>query len=186
MKEAAAILEIIRKSRRAIDEDNPRELKYLSNQVISSAAISQDPDNTILAVLIYSLGKIFERDHYRKMEGWEGIRAAIIKNLDLAAKSLEKENLKNFRIYIGRLRNAINKISSDLKQYITDVFEKAKINKAFKLYEHGLSSEQTAAMLGVSLWDLAGYIGQSTVGEAKVAMSMPVADRIKIAEDILG
>ena len=75
MKEAAVILEIIRKARRAIDEDNPRELKYLSNQVISSAAISQDPDNTILAVLIYSLGKIFERDHYRKMEGWEGIRA---------------------------------------------------------------------------------------------------------------
>ena len=109
-----------------------------------------------------------------------------IKNLDLSAKSLEKDNLKNFRIYIGRLRNSINKISSNLKQYITDVFEKAKINKAFKLYEHGLSSEQTAAMLGVSLWDLAGYIGQSTVGEAKVAMGMPVADRIKIAEDILG
>jgi hypothetical protein len=186
MKEVKKVLEILYKVRKAIDEDNSRELKYLSNHIVSSAAISQDPDNTILAVLIYSLGKIFERDHYRKMEGWEGLRSSIMKNLDLAIKSLEKGNLKNFRIYIGRLRNSINKISGNLRQYITNVFEKAKINKAFKLYEHGLSSEQTAAMFGVSLWDLAGYIGQSTIGEASVSMSMPVADRIKIAEDILG
>ncbi|MDH3353428.1 MAG: hypothetical protein OEL87_03195, partial [Nanoarchaeota archaeon] len=65
-------------------------------------------------------------------------------------------------------------------------FRKAEINKAFKLYEHGLSSEQTAELLGVSLWDLASYIGQSHISEAKIAISMPIAKRIKIAEDIFG
>ena len=85
---------------------------------------------------------------------------------------------------MGRIRNSLNKIEGDLGRYIKDVFKKAEINKAFKLYEHGLSTEKTAELLGVSLWDMAGYIGQSNIGDAKVAISMPIAKRIKIAEDI--
>ena len=84
----------------------------------------------------------------------------------------------------GRIRNSLNKIDGDLVRYIKDVFKKAEINKAFKLYEHGLSTEKTAKLLGVSLWDLASYIGQSSIGDAKVAISMPVEKRVKIAEDI--
>ena len=50
----------------------------------------------------------------------------------------------------------------------------------------GLSTEKTAELLGVSLWDMASYIGQSHIGDAKVAISMPVKERIKIAEDLFG
>jgi len=38
----------------------------------------------------------------------------------------------------------------------------------------------------VSLWDMASYIGQSNIGDAKVAISMPVEKRVKIAEEIFG
>ena len=87
---------------------------------------------------------------------------------------------------MGRIRNSLNLISGDLSRYIRDVFNKAEINKAFKLYEHGLSTEKTAELLGVSLWDMASYIGQSHIGDAKIAISMPAAERVKIAEDIFG
>jgi len=68
-------------------------------------------------------------------------------------------------------RNSINFISGNLSNYIKDIFEKARINKAFKLYEHGLSSQQTAELLGISSWDLASYIGQSSISESKHAIS---------------
>jgi len=186
MKEVENILRILRETSRLIKKDKPQELKTLSGQTIHSATISQDGDNIVVAVLVYSLGKILEREHYKKMEGWSNFYTSVIKNLDLAIGSLEKNNIKNVRIYLGRIRNSLNQISGDLGRYIKDVFRKAEINKAFKLYEHGLSSEQTAELLGVSLWDLASYIGQSSIGDSKVAISIPVAKRVKIAEDIFG
>ena len=186
MKEAENILRILRETLRLIKEDKAQELKTLSGQTIHSATISQDGDNIVVAVLVYSLGKILERTHYRDMEGWSGFYSTVTKNLELAIKALEKEDIKNVRIYLGRIRNSLNKISGDLGRYIKDVFRKAEINKAFKLYEHGLSSEQTAELLGVSLWDLASYIGQSSIGDSKIAISMPVAKRVQIAEEIFG
>ena len=186
MKEAGNILRILRQTKKFIEEDNAFELKGLSNQTIHSATISQDADNIIVAVLVYSIGKVMERDHYRNMEGWKEFYDAVTKNLELAVKSLEKKNMKNTRIYLGRIRNSLNRISGDLSRYIKDTFKKAEINKAFKLYEHGLSTEKTAELLGVSLWDMASYIGQSHIGDAKIAISMPASQRVKIAEDIFG
>lgn len=184
MKEVGNILRILKKARQLIEEDNAHELKNLSGETIHSATISQDADNIIVAVLIYSLGKVLERKYYRDMNGWKEFYDAMTTNLQLAIKSLEKEDIKNTRIYLGRIRNSLNKISGNLSRYIKDIFRKAGINKAFKLYEHGLSSEQTAKLLGISLWDLASYIGQSNINEAKIAISMSEKNRIKIAEDI--
>ncbi|MFH1238091.1 MAG: hypothetical protein ABIH79_02590 [archaeon] len=186
MKEVENVLRILKETKRFIEEDNSRGIKLLSDQTIHSATISQDADNIIVAVFVYSLSKILEREHYRDMEGWSEFYDAMTKDFASAIQELEKNDIDKTRIYLGKIRNSLNKISGNLGQYIKDIFRKAEINKAFKLYEHGLSSEQTAELLGVSLWDMASYIGQSSIGDAKVAISMPVAKRIKIAEDIFG
>jgi hypothetical protein len=186
MKEVENVLRILRETKRLFEEDRPNELKGLSGQTIHSATISQDPDNVIVAVLVYSLGKVMERAHYRKMEGWDNFYQVVIKNLSHAARKIEGGNIEGSRKNLGIIRNSLNKIDGDLGTYIKDVFRKAEINKAFKLYEHGLSSSATAELLGVSLWDMASYIGQSHIGDAKVAISMPEVERIKIAEDFFG
>ncbi len=180
------MLRILREAKRFVEEDRANELKSLSNQTVHSATISQDADNVVVAVLVYSLGKVMERDHYREMEGWSEFYEAIVKNLGLAAKNLEANDVVKARRNLGTIRNSLNKIEGDLGRYVKDVFRKAEINKAFKLYEHGISSEQTAELLGVSLWDLSSYIGQSNIGDSKIAISMPVAQRVKIAENIFG
>ncbi len=184
MKEVDNVLRILREAKRFVEEDKANELKILSNQTVHSATISQDADDVVVAVLIYSLGKVMERDHYRKMEGWDEFYDAVVKNLGLAARKLEGGDVDGARRNLGVIRNSLNKIEGDLGRYIKDVFRKAEINKAFKLYEHGLSSAQTAEMLGVSLWDLSSYIGQSSIGDSKISISMPEKDRVKIAEYI--
>jgi hypothetical protein len=186
MKEVRNILRILIETKKAFERDDPFELKNLSNQTIHSATISQDGDNVIVAVLVYSLGKILERSNYRNMKGWEAFYKETIKNLDVAIHSLEKNDIENCRVSLGKIRNFLNKIDGDLGQYIKDVFRKAEINKAFKLYEHGLSLEQTAEILGVNLWDLSTYVGQSTISEAKISISMPIKQRVKMAEEFFG
>ncbi len=186
MKEIDNILRILRLAKGFVEEDKANELKSLSNQTIHVATISQDADNIVVAVLIYSLGKVMERAHYREMDGWNEFYDAVTKNLSLAAKKLSREDVVGARRNLGMIRNSLNKIDGDLGIYIKDVFRKAEINKAFKLYEHGLSSSATAELLGVSLWDMASYIGQSHIGDAKVTVSMPVVERVGIAEGVFG
>jgi hypothetical protein len=185
MKERDNVLRILQETKRFIEEDKPFELKNLSNQTIHTATISQDPDNIIVAVLVYSMSKILERENYQTMEGWPDFYSKIMKNLSSAINSIDNGKDEECRTALGRIRNALNEISGDLGPYIKDIFMKAEINKAFKLYEHGLSTEKTAELLGISLWDLSSYIGQSTIHEAKIAVSMPISKRIKIAEEIL-
>jgi hypothetical protein len=186
MEEVENILRILRETKRFVEEDKANELKSLSNQTIHSATISQDADNIVVAVLVYSLGKVMEREHYRNMEGWNEFHDAVIFNLGEAVQKLEIKDYKEARVNLGEIRQVLNKIEGDLGRYISDVFRKAEINKAFKLYEHGLSSSATAELLGVSLWDLASYIGQSHIGDSKIAISMPVRERVGIAEEFFG
>ncbi len=68
MKEVKRILRILKESKKSIEEGDSRELKVLSNEAIKEAATSQDADNIIVAVLIYSIGKVLERKHYQEME----------------------------------------------------------------------------------------------------------------------
>ena len=64
----------------AIKEGDWMKLKDLSNQTLHSATVHQDPLNIMTAVLVYSLSKIFQRKHYREMEGWQEFNDKLIKN----------------------------------------------------------------------------------------------------------
>jgi len=181
MQEVDNIIRILRETKDAVEQNDANHLKRLSNQTIHSATVYQDADNIVVAVLIYSLGKIIEREGYREMEGWKGFYSSLIKNLEQAIQNLEQDNLEKFRVSLGNIRNSAHKIESHLSDYISDVFAKAEINKAFKIYEHGLSSERTASLLGVSLWDLASYIGQTKISEAHVNEGISIKKRVNLA-----
>ncbi len=185
MQEKENIIRILKETLIAVRKGNSLKLKSLSEQTNHSATIYQDPDNVIIAVFVYAIGKLVERENYRKMEGWEFFVDSLTKNLKRAIKSLESDNIEEFRNCLGQIRNSINKIEGNLRDYINDVFYKAGVNKAFKFYEHGLSSQRTAELLGVSLWDLSSYIGQSNIAEAKVSESLSVNDRIRAMEEFL-
>jgi hypothetical protein len=184
MKEVDNVRRIFEETRVALDKHDAYEIKRLSNQTIHTAATSQDPDNIIVAVLVYSIAKLVERDNYQSMEGWKEFYERLVVELDSAVKHLVENDLDKFRSSLGKIRNSINRIDSKLRVYIQDIFRKAEINKAFKLYEHGLSSQQTADLLGITLWDMSTYIGQSSVSEANIARSLDVKKRVKYAEDI--
>lgn len=177
------VLRILEEAKKAILKNDWMKLKNLSNQTIHTATIYQDSLNIIIAVLVYSVSKILQRENYQNMSEWKLFYKELLRYWDLIIQSCRENNLDDVLKYAGEIRNYLNNMTTNLGEYIKDIFRKAEINKAFKLYEHGISSAQTAELLGISLWDLASYIGQSNIYETHVKNKITEKQRIKIAED---
>jgi len=94
---------------------------------------------------------------------------------------LRKKDYENFLKYLKETREKITKITPNLEPYIKDVFKKASINKASKIYEHGISLEQTAKLLGVTQWELVDYIGQKQIADEPYNLSANIKRRAELA-----
>jgi len=184
MEEKENILKILEKTKKAVREKNIVLLKQLSDKTIHTASISQDSDNIAVAVIVYSLSKLIERKKYREFKGWHSFFKKYVASIDKAIRAIKKEDVDEFRENIASIRSEINYLSGHLKKYIKDVFRKASINKASRIYEHGISMEQTAKLLGISIWELAEYAGQTGIADVNLSITMDIKKRVKIAEDM--
>jgi len=64
MEERDHILEVLRETKEALRRKDNIRIKNLSNEVIHNSSINQDPDVISVAVIIYSLSKLIERESY--------------------------------------------------------------------------------------------------------------------------
>ena len=186
MKERDNVLRILEETKKALEKDDAAEIKTLSNQTTNTASLTQDPDNIAVAVVVYSIGKIMERENYRGMKGWDSFYRIVDKSLERSIEDVKKKDDKGFRKDIEFIRKAINKLSGKLKKYIAEVFRRAQINKASRLYEHGISMEQTAKLLGVTMFELADYAGKTGIPDVPVSKTLDSKSRIKLAMDMFG
>jgi hypothetical protein len=183
MKEVRNVLRVLEQTLYAIENDNPHPLKELSDQTLHSATTG-DEDNLLVAIIIYSIGKILERQNYRTLKGWESFQRIVKSAIKCSINDLKNNNTEKFRKDFTLIKKAINKISGKLKIYVEEVFKKAEINKGSRIYEHGISMEKTAKMLGVTLYDLQNYIGHTGVSEVELNHTIHVKNRIKILEEL--
>ena len=186
MQEKENILRIFEETKEAIEKEDGVKLKELSNQTIHTASSSQDPDNIAVAVIVYALSKIIERKDYRKYPGWDDFYKRIILAIKSLIITLRKDDEKKFKEDLDLIRKAINKLSGKLKIYIKDVFRKASVNKASRIYEHGISMEKTASLLGITMFELAEYAGQTGISDAPESKTLGVKSRIKLAMEMFG
>jgi len=185
MQEKENVMRILQEAKDAIKNNDSFKLKDLSDQTIHTASITQDPDNIAVAVAIYSLSKIVERRKFQDFPGWSDFYKSIISTFEDLLNALRKKDDKKLKESLSLIEKIISKLSGALKIYIQDVFRKAQINKASKIYEHGISMEKTAHLLGVSLFELASYAGQKPeTYEVPLTKTLDVKSRIKLAEDM--
>jgi len=184
MEEKRYILKVLKRVRSALSKKDFIKIKNLSNKIIHNASITQDTNVVYTAVIIYSLSKIIEREQYKDFRNWETFYNEYHQCLSHLITALEKDDEMEFQKHIDFLTNKIENLSGQLKVYIKDVFQKAKINKASKIYEHGISMGQTAKILGISVWELAEYAGQTGIADVNLGVTMPIKQRIKLAEEI--
>ncbi len=183
VKEKNHILKILKTTKDAVKKQDNVKLKDLSNQTIHSASIHQDIDSILIAVIIYSLSKIIERENYQEYNSWNKFFSTFMKHIEKSIKSLEKDDEKNFRKELMSIRKEISSLSGKFKQHIKHVFDKASINKASRIYEHGISLEKTAELLGISSWELSEYAGKTGISDVKYNRTLSQKQRIKLALD---
>ena len=97
---------------------------------------------------------------------------------------LAKKDEVRFRKEVELNRKLIRNLGGKLRYYIKDVIARAKLNKASRLYEKGISLEKTAKALGISLWELSEYMGSRSKSEDNIYTTMTISDRIKIAKEV--
>lgn len=184
MQERENILRIFRETKEAVSRGDSAAIKNLSNQTTNTASLTHDADNVAVAVIIYSLSKIIERQDYKDLPGWDRFYKIYIGAIDKGIDSLERRNDEGFRQSITEIRKAIGNLSGRLKDYIKDVFRNAEINKASRIYEHGISMEKTARLLGVSLFELARYSGEKEGSDVPESVTVDVKQRVKFAMEM--
>ena len=140
------------------EEKGTMELKELSNNTIHNASVFQDECSVSIAVLIYALSKIIERNP-------EFDYSRVFNLLKEARDNLENDKEDEFHITIKKLFSEISKLDNKIKLYVQEVINQAQIKKGSKLCEHGLSCAKASQILGISQWELMNYIGKTNLAE---------------------
>ncbi len=183
MREKENVIGILENAKMAIEMRDAALMRQLSDRTIHSSSIYGDPDNVGVAVIVYALSKIIERGKYSSYESWPFFLKACLNGLTNSIDAIKRDDLDDFRNSIAGINNAISRISGHLKDYIEDVFRKASINKASRIYEHGISMKQTADLLGISVFELAEYAGKTGIADVDLSVTKDIRKRLKEAED---
>jgi len=184
MKEEENILRILKETRTAIENNDSYKIKNLSNQTVNTSSRTQDLDNIAVAVIVYSLSKIVERQDYKQLPGWNPFYKKVLLYLEKSIQDIENKNFEKFREDFKTIRGSIENLSGKLKKYIKEVLRGAEINKASRIYEHGISMEQTANLLGITLYELADYVGKTGIPNAPENRTKNTSERIELAMEM--
>ncbi len=152
------ILAVLEKVIEALKKEDYSALAELSNHTIHDASVFQEDDPLTLAVFVYALSKIITRCLDRKQAC-----PSVAPSLQKAQEALKQDDDNAYRAVIKNLLREIGEYDAQLKIYIQEVIQQARIKKASKLYEHGISIARTAELLGLSQWELQNYIGKTVV-----------------------
>ena len=136
----------------AVRKSDSFRLKELSNANVKHEIAFRDEDSLTISVVAYALSKTI-RSTRRK--------ATIALQLRSALVALNSGDERKYRIIIKSLIKGIEAEDSGFRQFVSGVFERAKIKKGCSLCESGTSMARAADMLNVSKWELAGYLGRS-------------------------
>lgn len=180
MEEKEHIIGLLEETQKALKLDDSAKLRNLSDQTIHDASIYQHTDYIIIAILIYSLSKIVERKQHSEIKKWANTAKKINANISLAIIALQQDKQDKFLNYLQSAKKSLESISN-LKPIIEEVIRKASINKASKIYEHGISLGNTAKLLGITQWELSEYIGQKENAYSKYASTLNIKNRAKMA-----
>lgn len=150
------VLDVLKKVIEALKKEDYSALTELSNHTIHDASIFQEDDPLTLAVLVYALSKVIHRSIERGQTP-----PVVAETLQKAREALEADDDNAYRATIKSTLKDIGQYDAQLKLYIQEVIQQARIKKASKLHEHGISIARTAELLGLSQWELQAYIGKT-------------------------
>jgi hypothetical protein len=150
------ILRILIKVIDKIKKKDTSGLNEISNQINHNSSIFQDEDSIKLAIIVYSLSKIIERNNGK-------IENIIIKLFYKSKLYLKNNDYENYRKTINEITKRIKDIDTKIGQYVVHVFNQAGIKKGSKLLSNGISLPRVAEIMDITQWELINYVGKTNI-----------------------
>ena len=172
------ILNVLNRVAEALKSGNFIVIDELSNHTIHNASIYQDEDSISTAILVYAIAKVVQRCSETMCPAPQVVPA-----IHKAMQALEREKDSLFHAAFTEAFDVISSQDKKLKMYVEEVLNKARVKKGSKLYEHGISMARIADMLGISQWDLYGYVGRTMIGE-KEEQQISAQKRLQNAREL--
>jgi len=176
-KDIHMVLKKVRDILRVKSDRDVVEIRELSNHTIHNCSIFQDEDSVSVAILIYALSKVIERK--QGQVNYKNFLVFIQRGINL----LQQNKIDEYRKAVKKLFSIISGIDSKLKMYVEEVIKQAEIKKGSKLYEHGLSSQIAASILGISQWELMNYIGKTNILD-RTSGTVDIKNRLKFTRGL--
>jgi len=168
----------------AIKDEDIKKLVEISDHTVHDASIYQDRYSISIAVIMYSLSKVFQKNKYRRFKEWNKFYKSCMKNLTEAREALLRRDISRYDRELKDLYKDISGLEHKLGEYMTEVLNQAQIKKGGKIYEHGLSAGKAAELLGVSKWELMSYLGQTKIIDAQPLTTKSVKERLKFTKKL--
>lgn len=171
------IINVLKDSIAALEMNDSKALREISNHTIHNSSIYQDKDSLTVAVVVYALSKVIERSV---------IPSNIINILDEAMRKLESSNIESYENSLADIVDIISKVDTKINLYTRHILNQAGIRKGSKIYEHGISLARTAEILNLSQWELMKYIGQTKIADKFPDYHVSAHERLLYARKIFG
>lgn len=178
------ILSILSDAIKAIEQNDIQQLRDISDHTVHDASIFQDKYSTSIAVIIYSLAKVFQKHQYRHFKEWDIFYKRCLSDLRKSEQVLLKNDVNAFDQKIKDLYKTISTLEHKFGLYITEVLNQAQIKKGGKVYEHGISAGRAAELLGVTPWELMTYLGQTKIIDTMPVTTKSVKERLKFTKKL--
>jgi hypothetical protein len=177
---------ILKQILKYIDTKNFVEILRLSDYTIHSASVFQDRLSNMLAISTYSLGYILQNEKVRRKSGEEFFKfvGTIREMISVAINQLEKNDIVGFDIKMKQILREIARMDFRFGEHIEFVIKKAKLEKATKIIEHGISTGRVADILGLNEWELMEYLGERRFHDNVLTITKSVEERINAAKKL--
>lgn len=173
------ILNILEGVNVSFDKYNADAIMEWSNHIIHSASIHQEKHTSLVAIVVYSIGKVMAKGKIRRypQEVWNAFETTVRNELPKAINHLKTDAHKKFDRSLLILQKAVMNLDESYMDFADHVVDRAKLKKAAKVFEHGVSLSRVAELFGVSEWELRSYAGKSRIFE-RVAEKSNVKKRL--------
>jgi len=180
MEEMSHVIDVLTRARYALEQEDTKKLRELSDKTIHSASVYQHTDYILVATIIYTLSKIVERKDKLNIKNWHRFVGETSNLISLAISTIQRNKHSQFIKFLTKTKHLIENYSPNIKPLVEEMLRKASINKASKIYEHGISLAKTTKLLGVTPWELSEYIGEKENSQTKLNKTIDAKERVLI------
>lgn len=171
--------------RSAFESSAALDLRQISNDSLTEAAMRNDEVVCRISVIAYCLHKFLSKEHVQDSKRWPKIRGTILSQLDSSIRFLEKAKMKEFEGQLDRIGAAVRKADAEMGYFVQNLYDKAKVKQASAAYGLGMSLNQAAALAGANKKDLLNYIGITKMHD-EMPSEIGIRERLKTLSKALG